>query len=118
MAEPVIRVPNLPTGKIVNEEGYATDDELTFRHTLVTQLQQNFGSEGLVAPTQTNVLAPADLDYISQIQNFQLENGEYTCGFGRILYDSTNNRILISIDGGGGVPAFMEVTLTVPVPPV
>lgn len=118
MADPVIRIPNLPNGKIVDEEGNPSENEATFRHALISQLQKNFGDEGLVAPTQTNVLAPADLNYISQIQDHQLENGQYTCGFGRILYDATNNRILISIDGGGGVPAFMEVTLTVPIPAV
>lgn len=113
----VIRIPNLPTGEIVKEDRTATDDELTFRQGLITSLQQNFGDEGLIAPTQ-------DATNIAIIQNNRIPDpvtnapGQYSCGFGRFIYDSTNNRILVSIDGGGAVPAFMEVTITVPVPPV
>lgn len=40
MVDTVIRVPNLPTGQIVDPDGNATDDELTFRHGLVTSLQK------------------------------------------------------------------------------
>ena len=112
----VIRVPNLPIGNITDGSGRPTDDEMTFRHALVSQLQANFGNEGCVVPTQSNAAAPDN--YIKQIQDNRLPNGEYTCGFGRFLYDETNNRILVSIDGGGGVPAFMQVTLTAPVTPV
>lgn len=114
----VIRVPNLPVGKIVDDNGNSTDDELTFRQALITSLQNNFGNEGVVIPSQTNDAAPDN--FINQIQNNQLPNGEYTCGFGRFLYDATNNRILVSIDVGGGVPGFAEVNLTLPplVPPV
>lgn len=112
----VIRIPILPTGVLVKEDRTASEDELTFRQSLITSLQQNFGNEGLVMPTQTNGLAPEN--YIKQIQDHQLPNGTYTCGFGRFLYDATNNRILVSIDGGGGVPAFQEVTITPPAPPV
>ena len=112
----VIRIPNLPLGQIVNDKGMATDDELTFRQSLITSLQNYMGNEGLVAPTQSDAASPND--FIKQIQDYRTPDGVYTCGFGRFLYDSTNNRMLVSIDGGGGVPAFMEITLTVPVPPV
>ena len=125
MAAPiVIRVPNLPNGKIVDEEGNASDDELTFRQGLVSSLQQNFGNEGVVVPSQTNAASPDN--FIRQIQDNRTPNpvtgapDQYTCGFGRFLYDATNNRILVSIDVGGGVPGFAEVNLTLPplVPPV
>lgn len=129
MADNYIRVPNLPLGQIVDDKGNATDDELTFRHALITSLQNNFGDEGLIAPSQTNKTVdpdPAELLHIRQIQNNRLPNpvtgapDQYTCGFGRFLYDITNNRILVSIDVGGGVPGFAEVNLTLPplVPPV
>jgi hypothetical protein len=111
-----LRIPNLPTGAMTDKDGMPTNDELVFRQNLVTSLQNNFGSEGLIAPTQTNAAAPDN--FIKQIQDFQLPNGQYTCGFGRFLYDATNNRMLVSIDGGAGVPAFMEITLAAPVPPV
>lgn len=116
----IIRVPNLPIGQIVNEKGFATDDELTFRQTLITQLQQNFGGEGCVVPTQTNEPAsptntdPSQILSIRQIQDNRLPNGDYTCGFGRLIYDATNNRILVSIDSGGGVPKFAQINLTYP----
>ena len=125
--EPYIRVPNLPNGQIADQDSYPTDDETTFRMALITSLQNNFGNEGLIAPTQTNKTSdpdPTELYHIRQIQNNQIPNpltgvaDQYTCGFGRFLYDATNNRILVSIDGGGGVPAFMQITLTVPVPAI
>ena len=117
MADPVVlRIPNLPTGPMTDDKGMPTNDELIFRQNLISSLQDNFGNEGLIAPTQKDDIAPDN--FIGQIQNFQLPNGQYTCGFGRFIYDETNNRMLVSIDGGGGVPAFMEITLTVPVPPV
>jgi hypothetical protein len=115
-SQPVIRIPNLPIGQVVNDQGHATDDELTFRHTLITSLQNNFGNEGCVVPTQANDAAPND--FIRQIQDNQQSNGQFTCGFGRFLYDATNKRILVSIDDGTGTPKFMEVTLAAPVPPV
>ncbi len=124
----VIRIPNLPNGQVVDANGNATDDEMTFRHALITGLQNNFGSEGCVVPTQSDFVSippdPLADSMILRIQNNREPDpvtgfpGAYTCGFGRFLYDETNNRILVSIDGGGSVPVFMEVTLTVPVPPV
>lgn len=111
-----IRIPNLQQGKIVDENGMPTDDEQTFRQILISNLQNIAGSEGLVCPSQENQASPND--FIKQIQNNQLENGEYTCGFGRFIYDSTNNRMLVSIDGGSGVPKFMQLTLTTPSPPL
>ncbi len=122
------RIPNLPTGPIVDKNGMPTDDEWDFRQILITALQKNIGSEGLVAPTQTNDTTNLDLflrNHIKDIQDAQLPNpitgqlpGAYTCQFGTFLYDATNNRILVAIDGGGGVPAFKEVVLVPPVPPI
>lgn len=105
----VTRIPNLPTGPMIEKDGYPTDDEQTFRQILVSSLQNNFGNEGCVVPTQSNAAAPND--YITQIQDNQLPNGEYTCGFGRFLYDETNNRVLVSIDDGTGKPIFKTVVL-------
>lgn len=119
-----IRVPNTPIEQWVDEKGYPTPATQTFLYTLITSLQQNFGNEGLVAPSQPqDATTTPPTDYISQIQNNTVVDPAtgtpmYTCGYGRFLYDSTNNRILVSIDGGGGVPAFMQVTLAAPVPPI
>ena len=100
----VVRIPNLPMSQIVNDQGFPTDDELTFRQTLITNLQRIAGNEGMVAPTQTNA-------NILTIQNNVNANGQYTCAFGTLIYDSTNNKILAAIDDGTGKPIFKEVQL-------
>lgn len=107
----VIRVPNLPIGKMVGENGEATDDEMLFRQTLVSSLQRLFGSEGCVLPTQSyaNMLV---------IQNKQLPSGAYSCAFGTGLYVPDfpvlavpTPSIVFSVNSGGGVPLFKRVTL-------
>ncbi len=105
MAQPVIRVPNLNVGKMVDEQGMATIEEMSFRQTLLTSLQQNFGNEGLVAPTQTAA-------NITIIQDYQLENKEYSCQYGTIIFNSTANSIMIAVNDGTGKPIFKTVTLT------
>ena len=105
-----VRVPNLPLGAMVNEQGLPTIDMLTFLQTLVTNLQRYLGNEGLVAPTQTAT-------NITTIQNNTVPNPSggspvYTCQYGTIIYDSTNNLMKMVIDNGSGAPIFKTVTLT------
>ncbi len=105
-----IRIPNLPTGAIVDKEGIATDGEATFRRILITSLQNNFGNEGVVVPTQS----AAD---ILKIQNNTIYNpatgmNEFSCQYGTILYNSTANSIMIAINNGADAPIFKTVTLT------
>ena len=97
----LIRIPNLPQGKLVDEQGNPTDDELTFRQRLITSLQDNFGNEGVVAPSQST----AD---ITTIQNHQLPNGAYTCQGGTLIYDLTTNELKVAILVAG-VPTFRVV---------
>lgn len=99
-----IRIPNLPFGQIVDETGHPTDDELTFRQALIGNLENFMGNEGLVMPTQTTA-------NITEIQNAQNENGQYTCAFGTFIYDSTTNEIKAAIDDGTGKPIFKVVQL-------
>jgi hypothetical protein len=113
-----IRIPNLPTGKMVDENGVATDGEATFRRILITSLQNNFGNEGVVVPTQN----PTD---VLKIQNNSVYNPatgmqEYTCQLGTILYeqnptDYTMDRVLIAVRNDNTYPAtapvFKQVTL-------
>ena len=101
---PVIRIPNLPIGQIVDENGNATDDELSFRHALITSLQNNFGNEGVTVPVQ----AATD---ITTIQNNQLPNGDYSCAPGTIIYNSTSNTVMVAIMVAG-VPTFKTITVT------
>ena len=116
MSEPVVRIPTLPVDKMVDKDGGATPTEMTFRQTLLNNLQVLFGAEGCVVPTQSdvNIALIQDNQYPDSITGLPV----YTCGNGRILYDSVNNRILISIDNGSGIPVFKQVTLTNPSPPI
>src|SRR3990167_1315919 len=81
---PVIRVPNLPMGKLINENGYPTDDFLTFLQGLTQSLQSNYGAEGLVMPTQTEGASPND--FVTQIQDNQNAQSQFTCQLGTMLY--------------------------------
>lgn len=99
----VIRIPNLPTGPLTKQDGYPTDDELVFRQTLVSSLQANFGSEGCVAPSQSST-------NITAIQNNVLPNGQYSCAPGTIIYNSTNDTLMVSILVAG-VPTFKTFTV-------
>lgn len=110
---PVIRIPNLPNGQIVDKDGNATDDELTFRHALVSQLQALFGSEGMVMPTQDPTSA-------ATILNHQNAQGSYTCQLGTMLYvqhptDYTQDIVVISVRNDNTYPdtppIFKTVTL-------
>lgn len=109
-----IRVPNLPVGQMVDEQGMPVPAEIAFRQTLITSLQQNFGNEGLVAPSQQNTTAPNNA--VQVIQNNTIINNEsgqpvYTLQPGTLLYDSTNNNLLVAILVAG-VPTFKVVTVT------
>jgi hypothetical protein len=113
-----IRIPNLPTGAIVDDKGIATDGESTFRRILITSLQKNFGNEGVVVPVQN----PTD---VLRIQNNSVYNPatgqqEYTCQLGTILYsqhptDYTMDKVLIAVRNDNTYPAtppvFKQVTL-------
>lgn len=108
-----IRIPNLPMGRIVDADGKPTDDELTFRQTLLTLLEQLLGTEGLVMPQQPTA-------NITTIQNHtQKTPGAssgtvYTCQFGTFIYDSTTREVKVTVESGPstGVPVFKVVTIT------
>ena len=104
-----VRIPNLPIDKMVDENGYASPSELTFRQTLLTNLQTNFGNEGCVVPSQTAA-------NITIIQNNQVINPvtgllEYSCKGGTLIYNTDANSLMVAILVGG-VPTFKTVTVT------
>ncbi len=106
-----IRIPNLPMGKVVDENGFASDDEQTFRQTLISSLQDNFGSEGCVIPSlsASDISIIQNNSYISQTDNVTVI---YTCQYGTMVYNTTANSIMAAIDDGTGKPIFKTVTLT------
>lgn len=109
-----IRVPNLPLGPMVDDKGIAVPTEIAFRQTLISSLQTNFGDEGLVAPSQTNVDASDNVITIQNNTVISTESGapQYTCQGGTLLYDSTNNNLLVCILDSSGVPTFKIVNVT------
>lgn len=103
-----IRIPNLPVGRLVDENGNTTDEEQTFRQTLISSLQDNFGSEGCVVPSQTT-------DNITKIQNHTVidqatGNSVYTCKGGTLIYDTDTDELKVAILSGG-IPSFKVVTV-------
>lgn len=105
-----MNIPNLPVGAMIDDNGNPTPVELLFRQNLIQTLQQGAGPEGLVAPSQPNAAAPNN--FITQIQNNTDAQGNYTCAYGTILYNSTANSIMIAVNNGSGAPIFKTVTLT------
>ena len=104
------RIPNLPMGKIVDDKGFATDEESTFRQALITLLQQLMGNEGLVAPSQsaTNINT-----ITSNVANTPGAIGTaYPCGFGTLFYNSTDNTLQVTINNGSGAPEIKTVTIS------
>ncbi len=99
-----MNIPGLPVGLMVNEDGTPTAVELQFRQTLIQELQQNAGLEGLVAPSQ-----PA-IDIATIVANVDAQ-GNYTCAPGTLLYDTTNNLLKVVILEAG-VPTLKTVTFT------
>lgn len=104
-----IRIPNLPIGQITDKNGQGTDDEMTFRHTLITNLQRLMGNEGLVAPLQ-------DSTNIATIQNNTTKNPATganvpTCAPGTIIYNTTNDTLMVAVLVAG-VPTFKTFTVT------
>jgi hypothetical protein len=104
-----IRIPNLPTGAIVDSKGMPTSDELFFRQALLTLLQNALGPEGLVIPSQTST----DITIIQNNTNDTQGSPTtvYTCQPGTFLYNSTNNTVQVAILVAG-VPTFKTVTVT------
>lgn len=106
MTEQNIRVPNLPIDKMVDADGYATPSEMTFRQSLVTGLQRNFGEEGVVPPSQ-------DTQSINKIQNNitidpSTNTPLYTAKGGTLIYDETTNELKVCILGGAS-PIFKVI---------
>ncbi len=104
-----IRIPNLPTGKIVDESGMPTSDEIFFRQALLSLLQNVLSDEGLVMPSQTTSNITIIQDNV--VINPGVSGTEYTCLPGTFIYNSTNDTVQVSVLVGD-VPTFKTVTVT------
>jgi hypothetical protein len=115
----VTRIPNLPMGRIVDEKGFPTDDELTFRQVLLANLQRLMGNEGLVLPS----LFYADI--VKVVNNTQILGGitSYTCAFGTMFYskglpapngtEPNGGKVWVTVEdpANPGVPLLKQVDL-------
>lgn len=111
-----VRIPNLPMGHIVDENGYPTDDELTFRQVLIQNLQRLMGNEGLVIPS----LSYADI--VKVVTNTQTIGAitRYTCAFGTLFYSTgipptepNGGKVWVAVEdpNNPGVPLLKKVNL-------
>ena len=102
-----IRIPNLPMGKIVDANGMPTDDEMTFRQTLLTLLQQFIGNEGLVMPSQTQSNIALIQNNTAQAQG-ATPSFTYTCAYGTMIYNSSPYDAMTN-PGGNGIQVAVEM---------
>lgn len=110
------RIPNLPSGPIVDKDGNPTQAELNFRQMLLQQLQLLMGNEGLVMPSQS----ASNINTI--VANSSLVPGTdittYSCQFGTLIYDTdaspTTNAVKVVIEdpSNPGVPLLKTITLS------
>jgi len=108
-----VRIPNLPSGKFVNENGMPTPEVLTFFESLLTLLNSVLGNEGLVLPSQTGANITTIQNNAPQTQGAAAPT--YTCQFGTMIYQtdtSGTTAVKIAVNNGSGVPIFKTVTLT------
>lgn len=109
-----VRVPNLPIGTIVDKEGNPTQEELTFRQSLLSLLQSLIGNEGQVTPsvTTSQLSAIQDNTQLTPIGNSGTSGvSSYTCQWGTgaytpstTSYPSTPNDVLWSAYNNGSEP--------------
>ena len=106
-----MNIPNFIDTRVVDEKGYFTAEYKIILQQLFSELQDNAGPEGLVAPTQTAakiLLIAAAFRPTSTLNSTPV----YSCQYGTILYDSTNNTGRFAINNGSGAPVFKTITLT------
>lgn len=115
----VTRIPNLPIGPIVDSNGQATDEELTFRQALLSLLQDFVGNEGLVMPKQNSADVTIIQNNTAQAQG-ATPNFVYTCQYGTLLYDVNDDspnvhplkdEVVVAVNNGSDVPIFKQVVL-------
>ncbi len=104
-----MNVPNLPTDPIVDNKGILTTIGKNFFEQLIKELFINFSNEGLVSPTQSD-------SNVTTIQNNQNSKSQYTTPYGTLLYNSTNNSLMVALNNGSNAPIFMNLLTAIPGP--
>ena len=103
-----IRIPNLPIGKIVDENGLPTAEEQMFRQNLITALQLLFGNQGVVVTSQDQANITAIQNNVAQKLSGTSYLSYYTCQFGTMIYKPStatypavpNDYLAVAMDDG------------------
>ena len=80
-----IRIPNFANTKVIDEDGYFTEEWAQLFQQLLTQLQNNYNDEGLIVPNQTSV-------NVSYLTDANKSNGA-------LLQNSDTGNLLFNING-------------------
>lgn len=105
-----MNIPNIPPfSAVVDERGFRTSVEQVFMDQLLKELTMNAGPEGLVAPTLSE---GPPVNQILTVQNNTNLEGEFTCQYGTIIYNSTANSMMMAVNDGTNKPLFKTVSLT------
>lgn len=117
-----LRIPTLPLGPMVDANGQATPDELNFRQSLLSLLQQIMGNEGLVMPQQPTANVTIIQNHISQVPDGNTGNylNTNTCQYGTLIYEVNDDsptpnplkdEVVVAVNNGSGSPIFKQVVL-------
>jgi hypothetical protein len=119
----VVRIPNLPMGRIVDKDGRPTDEEMFFRQSLLSLLLDLIGAQGVVIPSQTQT--DADKIAANTVQTPNATGGtitSFTCQLGTMLYipstatypATPNDQLVVAMDDGTALhaPTFKTITVT------
>lgn len=80
-----MQIPNLPVGKVVDENGEMTSDWINFMSQLITELQLNLNNEGYRLPSQTT----ANINDLLDVNK----------STGAMVYDRDTNEFKVNIAG-------------------
>lgn len=87
--------------QFTDQEGKLTDAAQKIMDLLLKTLINGVGTEGFAVSQLT-------ADQITVVQNNKDSYGSYTCQFGTLVYDTTNNQLKVAKDVGG-VPTFTVI---------
>jgi hypothetical protein len=101
-------VPNVPVDpmfEVKDNNVVMTSVGKSFFESFINYFFENFSNEGLVAPTQNT----ANSTIIQNNMNNASPTPQFTCGYGRLLYNSDTNQLMVSFDNGVGQPVFVNL---------
>jgi hypothetical protein len=120
----IVRIPNLPTGPVVDENGMPTDQETSFRQALLALLETFLGDEGLVMPSQdaADVTIIQNHTEVTPAGTYGTPITTYTCAYGTMLYevnddaptpDPLKDEVVVAVNDGAtpNKPVFRQVFL-------